>query len=71
MESPLTSYLARNQITQREFARICGIPEYTISRRCQTYPPGAEEIVTIQRHTGGAVTVEQWAEWARHLRENR
>ncbi|WP_420892181.1 helix-turn-helix transcriptional regulator [Paracoccus pantotrophus] len=65
--SILSSYLAREGLTQREFATRIGVDQSIVSRLLKSGQPGGTKpglplAIRIERETGGAVPAASWVE---------
>ena len=64
--NPLAKYLKRNKLTAWQFAASTGLPRITVWRIANGQRgAGIDMAVAIEKATGGAVKV---AEWASHNR---
>jgi hypothetical protein len=55
----LPDYLYKNKIKQRQFAKICGISEFTMWRVYHHGLCGPETAKKIEIHSGGQVTAKE------------
>ncbi len=58
---PLAEYLAKERVSQRDFARLCGIDEGQFSRYVNgKRRPGLQTAIAIEEFTNGAVPLSSW-----------
>lgn len=67
MENPLAKYLAAAGLSQKAFADDLPARQATISGWCNDTIPSIPDAARIERATGGAVRVNDWADYASHI----
>jgi len=61
---PISQYCRDHGLTQKQFAALVGYSEGFISQLVRgRYPCGAGASRRIERHTGGAISIERLITW--------